>query len=136
MGLIIDTNVFIDAENGRFDLKGLARFSDYGISYISVITVSELYSGIHLAKTAEQRIRRSVFVENIISNMPILNINFDVAKIYAELYAHVLGHGKRAGTNVHDLQIAATAISGNHVVLTRNIKDFDSIPGVRLESLF
>lgn len=136
MGLIIDTNVFIDAENGRFDLKGLARFSDYGISYISVITVSELYSGIHLAKTAEQRIRRSVFVENIISNMPILNINFDVAKIYAELYAHVLGHGKRAGTNVHDLQIAATAISGNHVVLTRNIKDFDSIPGVRFESLF
>ena len=136
MGLIIDTNVFIDAENGRFDLKELTRFSDYGISYISVITVSELYSGVHLAKTAEQRIRRSVFVENIVSSMPILDITYDIAKIYAELFAHALSQGKRAGTNVHDLQIAATAIAGNHVVLTRNKKDFDSIPGVKSESPF
>ncbi len=134
MGLIIDTNIFIDAENGRFNLKDLTNFSGYGQSYISVITVSELYSGIHLAKTAEQRIRRSVFVENIISIMPILSLDFSVAKIYAELYAHALNEGKRAGINVHDLQIAATAISGNHVVLTRNIKDFNSIPGVRIES--
>ena len=136
MGLIIDTNVFIDAENGRFDLKGLARFSDYGISYISVITVSELYGGVHLAKNAEQRIRRSVFVENIISNMPIIDLNYDIAKVYAELYAHAISEGNRAGTNVHDLQNAATAISGNHVVLTRNIKDFDSIPGVRFDTPF
>ncbi len=42
MGLIIDTNIFIDAENGRFNLKDLTNFSGYGQSYISVITVSEL----------------------------------------------------------------------------------------------
>jgi predicted nucleic acid-binding protein len=131
MGLIIDTNVFIDAETGRFDLKELEKFSTHGQAYISVITVSELFSGVHLAKSIEQRIRRTVFVENIISNLPVLDLNTEIAKIYAELYAHALKQGKRAGTNVHDLQVAATAIAGNHFILTSNIKDFNSIPGVK-----
>ncbi|KAA3612525.1 MAG: type II toxin-antitoxin system VapC family toxin [Calditrichaeota bacterium] len=134
MGIIIDTNIFFDAENSRFDLKNLEKFSNLGESYISVITVSELFSGVHLAKSADQRIRRTVFVENVVANMPILDIDFNIAKVYSELFAHAISSGKRTGTNVHDLQIAATAISGNHVVLTRNIKNFESIPGVRSES--
>ncbi len=134
MGLIIDTNVFIDAEAGRFNLKNLEVFSKYGQAYISVITVSELYSGVHLAKNIEKRIRRSVFVENIISGVPVINIDTEIARIYAELYAHALEKGRRAGTNVHDLLIAATAISGDHFVVTSNIKDFNPIPGVECGS--
>ena len=52
MGLVIDTNVFVDAENGRLDLDGLNAFSGYGDVYIAAITVSELLAGVHLARKA------------------------------------------------------------------------------------
>ena len=41
MGLVIDSNVFIDAENGRVKLNDL-DFSDYDDAFIAAITVSEL----------------------------------------------------------------------------------------------
>ena len=74
MGLVIDTNVFIDAENGRVNLSDL-DFSDYGDAFIAAITVSELLTGVHLAKTADSRIQRSAFVEGIIANIPVLAFN-------------------------------------------------------------
>ena len=45
MGLVIDTNVFIDVQTGRFALERLADFAHYGEGYIAAITVSELLAG-------------------------------------------------------------------------------------------
>ncbi len=56
MGLIVDTNIFIDAENDRLDLNNLAAFSHYGDAYISAITVSELLAGVHVAKSPDVRV--------------------------------------------------------------------------------
>ena len=66
MGLIIDTNVCIDAEQHRLVLKELTVLSEYGEGYMAAITVSELLAGAHLAKTPDARIRRSAFVEGIL----------------------------------------------------------------------
>jgi predicted nucleic acid-binding protein len=74
MGLVIDTNVFIDAENGRVNLNDL-DFSDYGDAFIMAVTVSELLSCVHLARTADRRIQRSAFAEGIIANIPVLAFN-------------------------------------------------------------
>jgi len=134
MGLVIDTNVFIDAENGRLDLNSLSDFSEYGDAYISAITVSELLTGVHLAKTAGTRIQRSAFVEGIISRIPILEFNEEVARCYGELYAHFLKPRAKANTNVHDLQIAATGIAHGFVVLTSNVADYKKVPGLKVIS--
>ncbi len=80
MGLVIDTNVFIDAQNGRFALKRLADFAHYGEGYIAAITVSELLAGVHLAATAAQRVQRSAFVEGLIGSMPVLDFTEAVAR--------------------------------------------------------
>lgn len=132
MGLIIDTNVFIDAENGRLDLESLKTFSDYGDAYIAAITVSELLTGVHLAKTANIRIQRSAFAEGIIAKIPILEFNEEVARCYGELYAHFLKPRAKANTNVHDLQIAATCITHGYSVLTSNIADYKKVPGLNI----
>ncbi len=63
MGLIIDTNFFIDVENKRLNLDKLSTLTEYGEAYIAAITVSELLVGVHMAKTVDIRIRRSAFVE-------------------------------------------------------------------------
>lgn len=132
MGLVIDTNVFIDAENGRLDLTSLDTFSDNGDAYIAAITVSELLTGVHLARTADIRIRRSAFAEGIISKLPVLEFNEEVARCYGELYAHFLRPRAKATTNVHDLQIAATCIAHGFSVLTSNVADYKKVPGLNI----
>jgi predicted nucleic acid-binding protein len=132
MGLVIDTNVFIDAENGRLDLTSLDTFSDNGDAYIAAITVSELLTGVHLARTADIRIRRSAFAEGIIAKLPVLEFNEEVARCYGELYAHFLRPRAKATTNVHDLQIAATCIAHGFAVLTSNVADYNKVPGLNI----
>jgi predicted nucleic acid-binding protein len=134
MGLIIDTNVFIDIENGRIDTGIFERFLHYGEAYISVVTVSELLAGVHLAKSADERIKRSAFVEGILSNIVALDFNEDVARTYAELYSYAISSKKNINKNAHDLQIAATAINNGYAVLTSNRRDFELIPGLMVES--
>ncbi len=132
MGLVIDTNVFIDAENSRLDLNSLGIFSDHGDAYIAAITVSELLTGVHLSRTAAIRIQRSAFVEGIIAKIPVLDFNEEVARCYGELYAHLLKPRAKANTNVHDLQIAATCIAHGFAVLTSNVADYKKVPGLNI----
>ena len=134
MGLIIDTNVFIDAEQHRLVLKELSILSEYGEAYIAAITVSELLAGVHLAKTVDARIQRSAFVEGVLHAIPCLPFDEAVARTYAELYAHFLQSSPRIQRipNVHDLQIAATAITNGFVVLTTNVQDFKKVPGLKI----
>jgi len=131
MGLVIDTNVFIDAENGRVNLNDL-DFSDYGDAFIAAITVSELLTGVHLSKTPDSRIQRSAFVEGIIAHIPVLAFNEEVARCYGELYAHFLKPRAKANANVHDLQIAATCIAYGCALLTSNVADYKKVPGLNI----
>jgi predicted nucleic acid-binding protein len=136
MGLIIDTNVFIDAERHRLVYKDLAVLGEYDEAYIAAITVSELLAGVHLAKTVDARIQRSAFVEGVLSAIPCLPFEETVARTYAELYAHVLRANPRIQRlpNVHDLQIAATAITNGFAILTNNVQDFRKVPGLKIET--
>jgi tRNA(fMet)-specific endonuclease VapC len=134
MGLVIDTNIFIDAENGRFELANLSKFSHHGEAYIAAVTVSELLVGVHMAKNYDLRIRRSAFVEGILANIPVLDFNEEVARVYSEIYSHFLKPRSKKEGNVHDLQIAATAIAYGYPVLTSNTADFNKIPGLDWES--
>lgn len=135
MGLVIDTNLFIDVENGRLALPSLTELSSYGEAYIAAVTVSELLTGVHLAENPVQRIHRSAFVESIIAQVPVLDFNEEVARVYAELYAFFLKPRQQINRNVHDLLIAATAITHGFAVLTSNIADFKKIPGLVVETL-
>ncbi len=129
MSLIVDTNVFIDAENERLDLSRLTILQSETV-YIAVITVSELLAGVQLAKTADVKIHRHAFVENILNSVPALDFNTEVARTYAELYSFALAKRQRSKLNAHDLQIAATALVYGYSILTTNIADFENIPRV------
>ena len=133
MGLIIDTNVFIDAENGRLELGAIPVLQTEPV-FIAAITVSELLAGVKLAKTPEEYMHRHTYAESILNSIPVLDFDTEVARTYAELYAQTLGQQRRSNLNVHDLQIAATALVQGYSILTTNVDDFKGIPGVRLIS--
>ena len=133
MGLIIDTNVFIDAENGRLERGAIPVLQTEPV-FIAAITVSELLAGVKLAKTPEEYMHRHTYAESILNSIPVLDFDTEVARTYAELYAQALGQQRRSNLNVHDLQIAATALVQGYSILTTNVDDFNGIPGVRLIS--
>ena len=133
MGIVVDTNVFIDAQNSRLDLAGLPLLQTEPV-FIAAITVAELLAGVKLAKTADEHIRRHAYAEKLLTHMPVLAFETEVARIYAELYAYVLNETKRSKINVYDLQIAATALASGHTVLTSNLDDFTGIPGLEVIS--
>jgi tRNA(fMet)-specific endonuclease VapC len=129
MGLILDTCVLIRAEKNvkQVDFK---KWEHYGEAYISAITVSELLVGVHCADNEARRIKRSVFVEEIIKHITALDFTADVARVHAELHAYLLNNGNTIGS--HDLIIAATAIANGYPLLTTNLKEFNRIPGLQV----
>lgn len=133
MGLIIDTSVFIDAENGRLELGAIPVLQTEPV-FIAAITVAEMLAGVKLAKTPEEYMHRHTYAESILSTIPVLDFDTEVARTYAELYAQALGQQRRSNLNVHDLQIAATALVQGYSILTTNIDDFKAVPGVKLIS--
>lgn len=57
--------------------------------------------------TKAHRIKRSVFVETIINEIQTINFTVEIARLHAELCAHLMEQGRFIGA--HDLIIAATA---------------------------
>ena len=87
-----------------------------------------------MAKNKDIQVRRSAFVEAIIGEIPVLDFNEKIARVYAEIYSHFIKPRSKKEGNVHDLQIAATAIAYGYPVLTSNTTDFNKIPGLTVEN--
>ena len=98
-------------------------------SAISVISVSELLHGVHRA-ARPNRTLRSVVVEAILSHFDPIPITETVARVHALAWAELERRGQRTGER--DLWIAATALTHDLAVATRNPRDFERIPGLRV----
>jgi tRNA(fMet)-specific endonuclease VapC len=127
MGLVLDTSVLISAEKGEVDFS---LWQDYGEAYISSITLTELLVGVHRANTEERKVKRSAFVEHVISKIANLAFGEEEARIYAQLLRSMFEQGITLG--VHDMLIGATAIARGYPVLTMNTADFRRIPGLEV----
>ncbi|MCU7835202.1 MAG: type II toxin-antitoxin system VapC family toxin [gamma proteobacterium symbiont of Taylorina sp.] len=129
MGLILDTNVFIQFERNKKTVD-FSLWGEYGDVYISAITVSELLVGVHKANTEARKVKRSAFVEAILSRINSLDFTSSIARIHSDLYADLSDKGQLIGA--HDLIIAATAISHGYPLMTTNISEFKRVPGLEL----
>ncbi len=126
MAVLIDTSVLIALERGPGRLDDLPLDESRAIS---VITVSELLHGIHRA-TGRQRAQRHAAVERILAEIEPVPITSLVARVHAEVWARLAAAGTTVGT--HDLWIAATALAHGLGVVTRNVRDFERVPGLRV----
>ena len=91
--------------------------------------MSELLHGVHRARGA-RRNRRKAFVEHILAGLEPVPITEPVARVHAEVWANLEQRGDVLGA--HDLWIAATALAHGFGIVTRNTRDFDRVPGLRV----
>jgi predicted nucleic acid-binding protein len=96
---------------------------------ISVISVTELFFGVHRARSP-QRTRRRIAVERILGEFDALPIDEEIARVHADVGAELAADGHQISTN--DLWIGCTALVYDATVATRDQKSFSRIPGLRV----
>ena len=135
---LIDTNVVSEARKREKANPGVIRFFEQaqvnGDSlYVSVITIGEIRRGIELIRHQEIR-RQARRLESWLARPAervedhILNFAHDEAQVWGRLR---VPHPE----NAIDKQIAATALTHDLTVVTRNLDHFEGL-GVRLLNPF
>jgi tRNA(fMet)-specific endonuclease VapC len=127
-GLVLDSSVLIDIERERLSFGPLVEAYGNLETFVSVITVSELRHGVHRARDAAVRARRSAFVRQILDQVVVLPIDEAVADAHAQAWASLEEAGRMIGMN--DLWIAATAIANGCALMTGNDNEFGRVAGL------
>src|SRR4051794_3910686 len=122
MGLIIDSSIFVELERRRVQPAVTLANSYEEPTAVAAITASELLVGVHRADSIERRMRREAFVESVSHSMTVIPFDLAVARMHAQIWAQLAVKGTPIGER--DLQIAATAITLGHAVLTFNTREF------------
>lgn len=126
--IIIDTDVCIELLKGN--KKILQRREQYddpiGISFMSV---AELYYG---AEKSKNPTRNQAAIEGLLLTIDIKQPDIHILKKFGSIKAEL----QKAGTTIPDADIfiAATALEAGAKLVTGNLKHFDRISGLQLES--
>ena len=131
MGLIFDSSILIYLERNLQNIEKIISGREEEPYGISVITVSELLHGVHRADSEKRRLEREAFVERVIELFPAYPFDLNAARIYARIWANLAKKGMAIGA--HDLMIGATSISLGFSVVTSDVRDFERIPGLKIE---
>jgi tRNA(fMet)-specific endonuclease VapC len=131
MAVLIDASILIEAERGRLALEPHVERHGDDESFLAVITASELLHGVHRARAADVRAKRSAFVEGVLERFPILGVDLACARAHAQLWAELLKAGAMIGP--HDLWLAATCLAHGLIMVTANLREFERVPGLEVE---
>ncbi|MGG6269867.1 type II toxin-antitoxin system VapC family toxin [Leptolyngbya sp. AN03gr2] len=101
---------------------------------MTVISVEEQYAGrlaqIRKASTTEALVmayRRLQQTYHLFTDLPVLEYSFTADQRFREYRSA----GIRVGTQ--DLRIASIVLAQDGVLLTRNLRDFEKVPGLRIQ---
>ncbi len=130
MGVLIDSSVLIAAERGSVDLDRLLGQREDEPVAIAAVTASELLHGVHRLKSGVDRARADAFVEGLLRRLPVVPFDLAVARVHAVLGAELRAKGRAVGA--HDLIIAATAVSLDYAVASRDLRSFPRITGLEV----
>ena len=119
--MILDSNIVIYAVQPEYDfLNDLILENDVVISAISYLEVL----GFHRLDPAEKR-----KLEFFFSGMTLLPLEQNVVQ-------RAVGLRQERKMSLGDALIAASALESGHILVTRNIKDFEWIAGLALLNPF
>ena len=129
MKWLLDTNTCIGFLSARAPLveERLRRARPSDVALCSIVKAELLFGARNSARTAENLARLATFFG------PLRSLPFDDrAAEQAGLVRFALGSvGTPIGPN--DLLIAAIALSRGLVLVTHNVKEFERVPGLRVE---
>lgn len=129
MAIILDADVVIRGEKGKFDLKGWLASRPNDQFEIAAITVAELWHGVERA-TGSHRLKRQRYLEAIVNALPVIPYTEQTAYEHARIWADADARGKMIG--FYDLIVGATALERGSQVATFNARHFSQIAGLSI----
>lgn len=127
---LIDTNICIYIAK-HHPVNVMRRFEqlDQGDVAMSFITHGELLFGAEKSNYKAQTLEK---LQRLIELIPVEFPNPETASHYGQIRAHLELTGTPIGAN--DLWIAAHARSNDMILVSNNIKEFQKVPGLKLEN--
>lgn len=127
MAIILDADVIIRGEKGRFDLKAWLQSRPNEAFEVAAITVAELWHGVERA-TGPHKAKRQQYLQTVLAPLSILPYTEQTAHVHARIWAQLEAAGKMIG--YYDLLVAATALERGSEVATFNKRHFDVVPSL------
>ena len=130
MTYFLDTCICIEFLRGRlssgYQLMREGRPEDFGLP--AIVAAELFYGAEHSANPA----RESKIVETFVEAFAIIPFDADSARHYGRIRQQLGSQGNLIGDR--DLMIAATSLAHHATLVTRNMREFQRVPGLRLES--
>jgi len=129
--VILDTDIIIQSwKDNKAAINKINYFIDNEIPLeITIINLLEIYRGIHLSSQFEKNL---MIVEEFLEYVDVLNLTVESCKIYGSKYKELKDIGQLI--NDFDLIIAAIAVENSTSITTRNIKHFEKIKELKIET--
>lgn len=131
---IFDTNTLSLFRGGHPEVVRRVLACPHRQRAVTVITVEEMLSGwyalVRKAKSAEQT---EAAYERLASAVELLGTLQVLRLTVAAVHRFEVLKGQRLNIGAMDLRIAAIALEQNAVVVTRNRRDYERVPGLRIE---
>ena len=127
---LVDTDWIIDHFNKKEAVKEkLTELKPRGVAP-SIISVAELYEGVHYASDPVGA-RRTL--TSFLKRFPVLGLNQEICNIFGKERGKLRIQGSRIAD--FDLLIASTCLHHNLTLLTNNVKHFEQVEGLHILSL-
>jgi len=130
-GISAQAAVLIHFGRSGTDVSTYVEGNEEEDAFLSVVSASELLHGVHRATSAKRSAKRLAFVEGVLSNIPVLDIDLATARSHAQLWAELARRGNMIG--VHDSWLAATCLAHGLRLATSNTREFKQVPGLDVE---
>ena len=127
---MLDTNICIYSIKHKPEQVFL-RFQEHEPAdiCISSVTYAELVHGVEKSQAIE---KNRLALALLLSNIEILNFDANAAESYGKIRADLEKQGTPIGPL--DMMIAGHAKSLNYTVVTNNTKEFNRVPGLKIEN--
>ncbi len=134
---LLDTSYLIDLAREKLQgragaTKLLERLPESVILYVSTITLAQLAVGEYLADSQRARKRNSEFRQWVAAICEIVPFQSSHAEHFGKIAASLYQKGQIIPES--DIQIAATAVAEEMVLVTRNHRHFARVPNLNLET--
>ncbi len=128
---LLDSDVTIDYLNGQLGAGHALRSIGRQNLSISAVSIAELLDGII---NSPERAARELGLRRLLGNVRIRIINRAIGERAGQVRADLRRRKQPVDKRALDLFVAATALELGLIVVTRNLKDYDDIPGLELYS--
>ncbi len=123
----LDTNIIIDIIRGNKEIFNKLKEINPEHLCVNPIILCELFKGAYKSNNPEASI---ILFEEIVKGLEIIEFNNETYHIYGKYFSEL----KRLGKPIqeYDLLIASLTIAHNTTLITKNIKDFKNIKGLKV----